>query len=102
MFTTSVIPQHLMRDGQRSSPGSVRSTLHKLLVMMPHSHDEADLIKRRQLLRQSSCDSDHQVLGGRVEGDTVKLEIEPAKGGDKEELEADVVLVSAGRSSSSF
>ena len=40
-----------------------------------------------------------QVLGGRVDGDTVKLEIEPAKGGDKEELEADVVLVSAGRAS---
>jgi dihydrolipoamide dehydrogenase len=38
-----------------------------------------------------------KVLGGRVDGDTVKLEIEPAKGGDKEELEADVVLVSAGR-----
>jgi hypothetical protein len=42
---------------------------------------------------------DCQVLGGRVDGDTVKLEIEPAKGGDKEELEADVVLVSAGRAS---
>lgn len=34
-----------------------------------------------------------------MDGDTVKLEIEPAKGGDKEELEADVVLVSAGRAS---
>jgi hypothetical protein len=37
-----------------------------------------------------------QVLGGKVEGDKVQLEVEPAKGGDKEVLEADVVLVSAG------
>lgn len=37
-----------------------------------------------------------KVLSGRVEGDTVKLELEPSKGGDKETLEADVVLVSAG------
>lgn len=39
------------------------------------------------------------MLGGRVDGNTVKLEIEPAKGGDREELEADVVLVSAGGTS---
>ncbi len=37
-----------------------------------------------------------KVLSGRVEGDTVKLELEPSKGGDKETFEADVVLVSAG------
>lgn len=37
-----------------------------------------------------------KVLSGKRDGDTVKLEIEPAKGGEKEELEADVVLVSAG------
>ena len=36
------------------------------------------------------------MLKAEVEGDTVKLDVEPAKGGDKETLEADIVLVSAG------
>mmetsp|Transcript_20585 Transcript_20585/g.61978 ORF Transcript_20585/g.61978 Transcript_20585/m.61978 type:complete len:505 (+) Transcript_20585:36-1550(+) len=38
-----------------------------------------------------------KVVSGEVTGDTVKLELEAAKGGNKETLEADVVLVSAGR-----
>jgi len=38
-----------------------------------------------------------QVTGAEVmDGKTVKLTVEPAKGGDSETLEADVVLVSAG------
>ena len=37
-----------------------------------------------------------QVTAATREGDTVKLTVEPAKGGDSEILEADVVLVSAG------
>ena len=37
-----------------------------------------------------------QVTGAAREGDIVKLTVEPAKGGDSETLEADVVLVSAG------
>ena len=37
-----------------------------------------------------------QVTGAAREGDTIKLTVEPAKGGDSETLEADVVLVSAG------
>lgn len=37
-----------------------------------------------------------KVVSGEVTGDTVKLELEAAKGGNKETLEADVVLVSAG------
>ena len=37
-----------------------------------------------------------QVTAATREGDTVKLTVEPAKGGDPETLEADVVLVSAG------
>lgn len=39
-----------------------------------------------------------QVTAAAREGDTVKLVVEPAKGGDSETLEADVVLVSAGSS----
>lgn len=38
-----------------------------------------------------------QVTGAAREGDVVKLIVEPAKGGEPETLEADVVLVSAGR-----
>ncbi len=37
-----------------------------------------------------------QVTGATVEGETVKLTVEPAKGGETETIEADVVLVSAG------
>ncbi len=37
-----------------------------------------------------------QVTGAAKEGDTIKLTVEPAKGGESETLEADVVLVSAG------
>ncbi len=37
-----------------------------------------------------------KVTSGEVVGDTVKLTLEPSKGGDSEVLEADVVLVSAG------
>ena len=37
-----------------------------------------------------------QVTGAAVEGDSVKLTVEPAKGGESETIEADVVLVSAG------
>ena len=37
-----------------------------------------------------------QVTGATVEGDIVKLTVEPAKGGESETIEADVVLVSAG------
>ena len=37
-----------------------------------------------------------QVTGAAREGDVVKLIVEPAKGGEPETLEADVVLVSAG------
>ena len=40
-----------------------------------------------------------QVTAATREGDTVKLMVEPAKGGDSETLEADVVLVSAGGNS---
>jgi hypothetical protein len=39
------------------------------------------------------CD---QVVKAERDGDKVKLTVEPAKGGDSEELEAEVVLVSAG------
>ncbi|EIE20004.1 dihydrolipoamide dehydrogenase of glycine decarboxylase from pisum Sativum [Coccomyxa subellipsoidea C-169] len=38
-----------------------------------------------------------KVTGATVEGETVKLTVEPAKGGETETIEADVVLVSAGR-----
>ncbi|CAL8466251.1 g5787 [Coccomyxa elongata] len=38
-----------------------------------------------------------KVTGATVEGDIVKLTVEPAKGGESETIEADVVLVSAGR-----
>ncbi|CAK0784019.1 dihydrolipoamide dehydrogenase precursor [Coccomyxa viridis] len=38
-----------------------------------------------------------KVTGAAREGDVVKLIVEPAKGGEPETLEADVVLVSAGR-----
>ncbi|KAK9902764.1 hypothetical protein WJX75_005307 [Coccomyxa subellipsoidea] len=38
-----------------------------------------------------------KVTGAAVEGDSVKLTVEPAKGGESETIEADVVLVSAGR-----
>ncbi|KAL8658911.1 MAG: hypothetical protein Q9226_000702 [Calogaya cf. arnoldii] len=38
-----------------------------------------------------------KVLGGDDSGETVKLEVEAAKGGKKETLEADVVLVAIGR-----
>ena len=37
-----------------------------------------------------------QVTGASVEGDMVKLTVEPAKGGEPQTLEANVVLVSAG------
>lgn len=37
-----------------------------------------------------------KVVSGEVAGEGVKLEVEPAQGGDRETLEADVVLVSAG------
>ncbi len=37
-----------------------------------------------------------QVTGATLEGDIVKLTVEPAKGGESETIEADVVLVSAG------
>ena len=37
-----------------------------------------------------------QVTGATVEGDSVKLTVEPAKGGESDTIEADVVLVSAG------
>lgn len=37
-----------------------------------------------------------QVTGAAKEGDIIKLMVEPAKGGEPETLEADVVLVSAG------
>jgi hypothetical protein len=44
-----------------------------------------------------------QVNSARREGDKVLLEVEPAKGGEKETMEVDVVLVSAGgRSGVSF
>ena len=39
-----------------------------------------------------------QVTAATRDGDTIKLTVEPAKGGDPETLEADVVLVSAGGS----
>ncbi|CAN6654477.1 dihydrolipoyl dehydrogenase, mitochondrial [Trichomonascus vanleenenianus] len=39
----------------------------------------------------------HKVLTGAVNGDVVKIEIENAKNGKKEELEADVLLVAVGR-----
>lgn len=42
-----------------------------------------------------------QVTGAAREGDIVKLTVEPAKGGEPEVLEADVVLVSAGEHCSS-
>ncbi len=35
-------------------------------------------------------------LGARVEGDVVKLTVEPSKGGEQQELDANIVLVSAG------
>lgn len=38
-----------------------------------------------------------KVMGGDVSGESVKLEVEAAKGGKKETLEADVVLVAIGR-----
>eukprot|EP00884_Botryococcus_braunii_P022922 jgi/Botrbrau1/9313/Bobra.0111s0037.1 len=38
-----------------------------------------------------------KVVGAKDEGGSVKLTLEPAKGGPQEELEADIVLVSAGR-----
>ena len=38
-----------------------------------------------------------QVTKAEKEGDVVKITVEPAKGGDSETLEADVVLVSAGK-----
>ena len=44
----------------------------------------------------SACSFIVQVTAATREGDTVKLTVEPAKGGDSETLEADVVLVSAG------
>ena len=37
-----------------------------------------------------------QVTGAAKEGNIIKLTVEPAKGGEPETLEADVVLVSAG------
>ena len=37
-----------------------------------------------------------KVVEGEVTDSSVKLTLEPSKGGDKEQLEADVVLVSAG------
>ena len=37
-----------------------------------------------------------KVNGATIENNKVKLDLEPAKGGDKEVFEADVVLVSAG------
>lgn len=37
-----------------------------------------------------------KVVSGDIVDGKVKLELEPSKGGDKETLEADVVLVSAG------
>lgn len=37
-----------------------------------------------------------KVLGARVEGDVVKLTVEPSKGGEQQELDANIVLVSAG------
>ena len=39
----------------------------------------------------------YKVQSATVEGDSVKLEIEAAKGGKQETLEADIVLVSAGQ-----
>lgn len=42
----------------------------------------------------------YKVLSAKNEGKTVKLELEPAKGGKQEVMEADVVLVSAGADSS--
>ena len=38
-----------------------------------------------------------KVTGATVEGETVKLTVEPAKGGDAQTIEADVVLVAIGR-----
>jgi dihydrolipoamide dehydrogenase len=38
-----------------------------------------------------------KVTGAAVQGDTVRLTVEPAKGGDSEVIEADVVLLSIGR-----
>ena len=37
-----------------------------------------------------------KVLSAKTEGNKVKLELEPAKGGKQETMETDVVLVSAG------
>lgn len=39
----------------------------------------------------------HKVVSGAVDGDNVKIEIENAKNGKKEELDADVLLVAIGR-----
>ena len=38
-----------------------------------------------------------KVTGAKIEGDAVALSVEPAKGGDAETIEADVVLVAIGR-----
>jgi len=38
-----------------------------------------------------------KVLGGQVDGETVKIDVEAAKGGKKETLEADICLVAIGR-----
>lgn len=39
----------------------------------------------------------YKVLSAKVAGSSVKMELEPAKGGKQETLEVDVVLVSAGK-----
>jgi len=67
-------------------------------TIVPSMDAEVRRVFQRSLTKQGlKFKLKTKVCSAVVEGDAVKLTLEPAKGGDQESLEADVVLVATGR-----
>ncbi|KAK9812938.1 hypothetical protein WJX72_006048 [[Myrmecia] bisecta] len=78
--------------------GSQVTVVEFLDTIVPTMDGEIRKAFQRSLTKQGfKFKLNTKVTSAAVEGDTVKLTVEPAKGGQPETLEANVVLVSAGR-----
>ncbi len=66
--------------------------------ILPNMDGELARVMRRSLEKQGlSFRTATKVASAKANGNAVALELEPAKGGDREKMDADVVLVAVGR-----
>ncbi len=78
--------------------GSQVTVVEFLDSILPNMDAELARVMRRSLEKQGlAFRTGTKVAAARANGATVALELEPAKGGEREKLEADVVLVAIGR-----